>query len=201
MKLLSIIKMSAKSLARDKVALPLLLSRSPAGLFRLVAFLSSDAIGMPVANIGPLMRRSECVRVLDATCPVPAAVETGKAVVSIRSPDAAYGNMRVNARLLKSVGIRNLSRLVCAFPDVLLLDSEQILPVVAFLRLDLQIPHGDVAKVLESFPHLLRTPLDDMQCVVSYLRHLEISPASLAKLSRAFPSILSLDTSNRPWNF
>merc|ERR1719232_488980 len=192
---------SAKSLARDKVALPLLLSRSPAALFRLVAFLSSDVIGMPVSSIGPLVRRSHCVRVLDATCPVPAALETDTEVDStqitevdsIRSPDAVYGTMRANARLLKSIGIQNLPRLVSAFPDALLLDSQQILPVVAFLRMELRIPYRDVPKVLQSFPQLLGTPLEDMQCVVSYLLDLEISPATLAKLSRAFPSILSLD--------
>ena len=59
------------SLCRDKAALPMLLSRSPASLFRFVAFLSSDYVRMPVASIGSFLRRSECACVLDLIAPLP----------------------------------------------------------------------------------------------------------------------------------
>jgi len=53
---------SYTSLARDKSSIPLLLSRSPALMFRLVAFLSSDVdvVRMSVGRIGSLLRRSDC---------------------------------------------------------------------------------------------------------------------------------------------
>jgi len=69
--LLSRLGVSSNSIARDKNALPTLLSRSPAAVFRLVAFLSSDAVRMPVNNIGPLLRRSQCGELLDIIASVP----------------------------------------------------------------------------------------------------------------------------------
>ena len=61
---------SPGSLCRDKSALPILLSRSPASLFRLVAFLSSDAVRMPVNRIGPLFWQSECASLLNFVAPL-----------------------------------------------------------------------------------------------------------------------------------
>lgn len=61
---------STRSLTRDTNALPVLLSRSPSAVFRLVAFLASDAVRMPVQRIGPLLRRSECQELLNAIAPV-----------------------------------------------------------------------------------------------------------------------------------
>jgi len=62
---------STNSIARDKAALPTLLSRSPSAVFRLIAFLSSDAVRMPMSQIGPLLRRAECQPLLDIVAPVP----------------------------------------------------------------------------------------------------------------------------------
>jgi hypothetical protein len=75
--LLSKLGVSANSIARDKNALPVLLSRSPAALFRLIAFLSSDAVRMPMNKIGPLLRRSECQVLLDMVAPVPVFDSSG----------------------------------------------------------------------------------------------------------------------------
>jgi len=69
--MLSRLEVSTNSIARDKNALPTLLSRPPSGIFRLVAFLSSDAVRMPVSKIGPLLRRPVCQDLLDAVVPVP----------------------------------------------------------------------------------------------------------------------------------
>lgn len=68
--MLQTLDVSTSSLARDKAALPAMLSRDPASLFRLVAFLSSDAIRMPVGQIGPLIRRSASLELLDAIAPI-----------------------------------------------------------------------------------------------------------------------------------
>jgi len=62
---------SESSLARDKNSLPVLLSRSPAGLFRLVAFLSSTAVRMPMEKIGPLLRNRSGRELMDTLVPVP----------------------------------------------------------------------------------------------------------------------------------
>jgi len=70
-KLMTKLGVSTGSIARDKPALPKLLSRSPAGIFRLVSFLASDAVRMPTSKIGPLLRRKECAELLDAVVPVP----------------------------------------------------------------------------------------------------------------------------------
>lgn len=74
--MLSQLGVSTNSIARDKAALPALLSRSPSAIFRLVAFLSSDAVRMPIFKIGPLLRRSECEELLDAVAPVPRLADT-----------------------------------------------------------------------------------------------------------------------------
>eukprot|EP00592_Proboscia_alata_P028985 CAMPEP_0194443034 /NCGR_PEP_ID=MMETSP0176-20130528/126476_1 /TAXON_ID=216777 /ORGANISM="Proboscia alata, Strain PI-D3" /LENGTH=745 /DNA_ID=CAMNT_0039269227 /DNA_START=385 /DNA_END=2620 /DNA_ORIENTATION=- len=65
--LMTSLGVSHSALARDKSYLPVLLSRSSSSLFRLVAFLSSDAVRMTVDSIGPLLRRKECSVLLDAT--------------------------------------------------------------------------------------------------------------------------------------
>ncbi len=66
------LSVSAKSLARNQGnQLPILLSRSPASVFRLIAFLASDAVRMPVESIGPLLRRPGCQELLDTVAPVP----------------------------------------------------------------------------------------------------------------------------------
>eukprot|EP00536_Pseudo-nitzschia_multiseries_P010987 jgi/Psemu1/259456/estExt_Genewise1Plus.C_3540036 len=61
--------LSESSLARDKNSLPVLLSRSPAGLFRLVAFLSSTAVRMPMDKIGPLLRNRSGRELMDTLVP------------------------------------------------------------------------------------------------------------------------------------
>lgn len=85
--LLQQLGVSTNSIARDKNALPTLLSRSPAAIFRLIAFLSSDAVRMPMNKIGPLLRRSECQELLDTVAPVPAATDSSSSSSSAVSND------------------------------------------------------------------------------------------------------------------
>jgi hypothetical protein len=65
------LKVSACSIARDKPGLPRLLTRIPSDWFRLVAFLASDAVRMPVSQIGPLLRQAKSRELLDRVAPAP----------------------------------------------------------------------------------------------------------------------------------
>ena len=87
--LLTQLQVSTKSIARSKRELPALLSRSPAAVFRLVAFLSSDAVRMPVSQIGPLLRRSNCQELLNAVAPVQRLEEAAR----VRRQIAGFTNI------------------------------------------------------------------------------------------------------------
>ena len=213
MTLLSSLGVSATSLARDKNALPVLLSRSPAALFRLVAFLSSDAVRMPVQAIGPLLRKHESLAILNAVAPVPRLqkmvdqdvvrnetqtealkfhVEEQRVVESIHS---VYRNMSSTAWTLRHcIGTKDLGKVIAAYPSVLLLDAEeQILPTARYLMNDLGIWEDDLPRVLQLYPTLLGMNVEEMKRVPDYLLSLEVSQESLASIFRAFPSLLTLD--------
>ena len=68
--MLSSLGVSRSSLARDKSQLPLMLSRQPGALFRLAAFLASNLIRLPTDRVGPLLRRPECLPLLDSVVPL-----------------------------------------------------------------------------------------------------------------------------------
>jgi len=217
-KLMSSLGVSTSSLARDKKALPVILSRSPASLFRLVAFLSSDAVRMPLDKIGPLLRRAECVDILNAVAPIPqqglnltlgSTVVDGnsinsKSVLSIlgRSSgdrreqiDSIYAVMASTAIFLRQeVGINDLDRIISAYPNVLLLDGPtQVIPICVFLVDKIGIWQEDMPRVLETFPAILGGDLSKMEEIAAYLLSLEVAEESLSSIIRAFPSTLFLD--------
>jgi hypothetical protein len=217
-KLMSSLGVSTSSLARDKKALPVILSRSPASLFRLVAFLSSDAVRMPLDKIGPLLRRAECVDILNAVAPIPqqglnltlgSTVVDGnsinsKSVLSIlgRSSgdrreqiDSIYAVMASTAIFLRQeVGIKDLDRIISAYPNVLLLDGPtQVIPICVFLVDKIGIWQEDMPRVLETFPAILGGDLSKMEEIAAYLLSLEVAEESLSSIIRAFPSTLFLD--------
>lgn len=74
MAMMSKLGVSEQSVARDQASLPVLLSRSPAGIFRLISFLCSSAVRMPMNQIGPLLRRRDSRQLMDAVIPVPSNV-------------------------------------------------------------------------------------------------------------------------------
>jgi hypothetical protein len=71
--LTSALGVSARSIARDKPGLPALLTRAPSDWFRLAAFLASDAVRMPLAQVGPLLRQPKARELLDRVAPAAAA--------------------------------------------------------------------------------------------------------------------------------
>ena len=212
--LMSSLGVSKTSLARDKTALPVLLSRSPAALFRLVAFLSSDAVRMNVKTIGPLLRRADCSALLNAVAPVPRLQnEADEALVNVENNETAvlfwgrssqerreqinnvYRQMSATAWTLRhEIGTEDLGKVIAAYPTVLLLDAEtKILPTASYLMNELGIWQDDLPRVLQLYPALLGMDVEDMKRVVDYLLSLEVAEENLASIFRAFPSLFMLD--------
>jgi len=152
--ILSSLHVSPGSLARDKASLPKLLSRSPAALFRLIAFLSGDAVRMPVDKIGPFIRRSECSSLLDRVAPLPRLVSNKfgkmgqvKKDANIDAPEDVpmleillnSADEGVEAEIMKTykrmyrtavffrdeVGIDDVGKIMSTYPDILMTDIEQ----------------------------------------------------------------------------
>ncbi|KAL7581223.1 hypothetical protein ACA910_006004 [Epithemia clementina (nom. ined.)] len=237
--LLSHLGISHNAVARDKALLTEFLSRSPAAIFRLVAFLAGDAIRMPVSKIGPLLRRRLSQELLDAVAPVSQQISTHGSSCSATTANIAlnhtsaenngkdeavveedeldpwivsalwgkqsqirrdrinriYQNMTRTAWTLRNeVGTADLSKVVAAYPSVLLLDAhDQILPNAEYLMDSLGICKGDLSRVLQLYPSLLGLPIERMQAMANALRSLGVSPAELTSVLRSFPAILSLD--------
>lgn len=217
--LLSRLGVSANSIARDKNALPTLLSRSPAALFRLIAFLASDAVRMPMNKIGPLMRRSECQELLDMVAPVPvfdsntddadqgkyndgttdpvvvAALWGRSSQVRRERINQVYRNMTKTASALRhEIGTEDLGKVISAYPKVLLLDAqEQILPTANYLMKELGVWEDDLPRVLQLYPALLGMEISQLEQVEAYLLDLGVGPETLSSIFRSFPAILTLD--------
>lgn len=208
--LLSSLGSSTKSIVRDKRFLINMLSRTPTSLFRLVAFLTSSSICMRVKDIGPFLRKPGCIELLDSLCPSkdyvrlrlgsdPELSLLSRSAVDAKlrnEVDNVYKNATATSNILRNeLGIDYVSKLLPAYPGILLLDPEtDIFPVTDFLHCDLGMSELDIPKVLQTFPTLLRTNIDQMEETVDYLIELEVKPSSLAKIFRAFPAILSFDT-------
>lgn len=232
---------SEHSVARDKTSLPVLLSRSPAGIFRLVSFLCSSAVRMPLDQIGPLLRRKDSRQLMDAVIPIPSNVQRivsqmgggnddkddgrsndtfgdstiqyqeGNLIDDSDDPIAeaafwsktreerkltieqTFRNMTKTALTLQNeIGATDLSKVVAAYPNVLLLDVDrQIMPVARYLMDDLGILEGDLASLLQLYPMLLGLKIDDMKRVVLYLGWLGVEEDELPSIFRAFPSLLT----------
>lgn len=213
-KILFSLGVTAASLARDKSVLVSLLSRSPRMIFRLIAFLSSDFIKMPFENIGPVIRRMECEKLLDAVAPITSSFSTLKSQltnisdtsstltldslltneISSRnlSVDETYKRMISTASyLVEDIGITDLGKIISSYPSALLLDRDtQILPSVEFL-MTVGIDMEEIPRIIESFPSLLAANLTNMETVTQYLVSLEVSPDVIGSIVRAFPSILT----------
>ena len=204
--ILSNLGISPTSLCRDKAALPLLLSRSPASLFRLVAFLSSDAVRMPVNRIGQLIRRSDCACLLDHIAPltqkdnidsaltVETFLNSGSNAMEIEIK-RRYKAMFITAKYLRrKVGIQDLGRSLSAYPNILTLDiEEQIAPCLNFLNDEVELFEEEIPRVLEIHPQLLGADIDQMRKNLEYFRTLEVAEEDIGSIFRSFPSLLILD--------
>jgi len=207
--LLSSLGVSASSLAREKSSLPRLLSRSPAAIFRLAVFLSSESVRMSTKQIGSFLRRPGSSSLLDAVDPPTSLSQSqsfeasecnlfvndlGESHVQSRQVvGSTYRKMaNMAAVLYRRVGVRNLSGMISANPDVLLLEVSHIMPIVQYLE-EIGIDEEDVPLVLQTYPALVEADLVELQRVVNYMRSLGVEDAALGGIFRAFPSIFSLD--------
>ena len=210
---------SYTALARDKAALTVFLSRSPSDVFRLVAFLASDAIRMPVDQIGPLLRRPISCDLLDNVAPLPHQATTNQSIaiqeeieseldpwiasaiwgrqsqVRRERTNGMYKRMTETAWTLRNkIGTADLGKVVSAYPSVLMLDAEeQILPNAKFLMRNLGIEEDDLPRVLQLYPALLGLPTEKMEGVSRYLLSFGIQQDILSSMFRAFPATLALD--------
>lgn len=208
---------SPSAIARDKKALPMLLSRSPAELFRLISFLSSGSLRMPIEMIGPLIRRKASFELLDLVAPAPKFVHLDKdnvndeldamesdieAALQRRSRkerknqiDALYKNMTLVAETLRNeIGASNLGDLIAAYPSLLLLNAEnKVMPTAIFLIDELGISRGELASVLQQYPLLLGQDVTEMEKKVAFLSYLGVSDADVGRIFRSFPMLFTLD--------
>ena len=208
--LMTSLGVSVSAIARERNSLPVLLSRSPSAIFRLVSFLASDAVRMKVKSIGPLLRRKECVELLDLVAPVPGvdpgrnatmteriSSEVWSANAGLRREqiDDVYRRMSKTAWTLRNeIGTADLGKVVAAYPGVLLLDAqEQILPTAAYLMNELGIYEDDLPQVLQLYPALLGRVRHEMERTVTYLKDLGVEEELLPSMFRAFPVLLTMD--------
>jgi len=106
-----------------------------------------------------------------------------------------YNRMFKQAEFLRDeVGISNLGKVLAAYPNLFTLDIDsQIIPAVNFL-FDLGMDEDEVPRVLEAHPILFETTTIQMQSVVDFLLELEVSEEILGSIFRAFPALLTQDT-------
>eukprot|EP00980_Cylindrotheca_fusiformis_P012683 scaffold3103_cov136-Cylindrotheca_fusiformis.AAC.21 len=201
---------STSAIARDKTALPTLLSRSPADLFRLVSFLSSGSIRMKIECIGPMLRRKSSFELLELVAPV-SSVQQSKEVADEddaeieltlegktreerkKRIDDVYKNMTMTANALRyEIGARDLGKVIASYPSVLLLNAEEkILPTASFLMNELGIAGRGLASALQLYPVLLNEDIEEMEKVVSYLEAVGVKDEDLPSIFRSFPALLT----------
>jgi hypothetical protein len=207
---------SENSMARDKTALPVLLSRSPAAVFRLVSFLCSDKVRMPASSIGPLLRRSISRELLDNVAPVPRlqVVQQPEVVDGdyigpyeesaqwgryreerTQTVNALYKNMTTTVEALRfKIGAKDLGKLISAYPSVLLLNAEeQILPAASYLVEELGIWEDGLPGVVQQYPMLLGSDIENMKHVGLFLEYIGVVQEDLGSIFRAFPALLTMN--------
>ncbi len=205
---------STNALARDKASLPNLLCTSPALIFRLVAFLSSAQLRVPLSAIGPILRQKQSAKLLNAVAPVkrvrtldaydentPLTTESEvlgylKVDNTLRQQkiDENYRRMEAVADALRKIaGIRDFRKILSSYPEVFFLNVTNVHMITHFLREDVGMTKDDISKVIQTFPTLLEQEPTKMKCVVDFLTSIEIDKDDLPSILRSFPSLLLLD--------
>ncbi|KAL3799852.1 hypothetical protein ACHAWO_009973 [Cyclotella atomus] len=212
---------STNAIARDKTALPVLLSRSPALIFRLVAFLSSAQFKVPLSAIGPILRQKQSREMLDAVAPLRKPLTLGNELdettnknltdseaeseilgyfkldntLRKQNIERSYQSMETIANVLRlSAGIRDFRQILSSYPHMFFLNVTDILHVTNFLKDEAGMTREDVGKAIQSFPTLLEQDVDKMRAVVEQLQILEVEEDALPAMLRSFPATLLLDT-------
>jgi hypothetical protein len=195
---------SSNAIARDKSTLPTLLRRSPALLFRLVAFLSSAQLKVPLNAIGPILRQKQSTHLLNSVAPLkqhrPTVVTTmdvqdniiqeeleiieeylesleknnTNTIRSCRIENNYRTMENVANALRRSAGIRDYSKLLSSHPDVFFVNVDNIYTITSFLRNDVGMTKEDVAKVIQTFPTILVEQNNDVSLMKDVVTYLRL---------------------------
>lgn len=210
---------STNSIARDKKSLPTLLCRSPALLFRLVSFLSSAQLKVPLSAIGPILRQKQSAVLLNAVAPVKRTITldsyndtASKNMTSLNTESEIMGYLKVDNTmrqkmieesyrtmeavadvLRRSAGIRDFHKILSSHQDVFSLNATNIHLMAHYLRVDAGMTKDDIAKAIQTFPALLEQDVSRVKDVVEYLLSIEVDADDLPIILRSFPSTLLLD--------
>lgn len=210
---------STNSIARDKKSLSTLLCRSPALLFRLVAFLSSAQLKVPLSAIGPILRQKESAQLLNAVAPVKSTITldanddmASKNMTSLNTESEILGYLKVDNTmrrkmieesyqtmealadvLRRSAGIRDFHKILSSHPNVFSLNVTNIHLMANYLREDVGMTKDDIAKAIQTFPALLELDVSRVRDIVGFLRSIEVDEDDLPSIFRSFPSTLLLD--------
>lgn len=169
------LSVSAKSLSRNQGnQLPILLSRSPASVFRLIAFLASDAVRMPVESIGPLLRRPGCQELLDAVAPVP-RLETQNRV------DKAFVSIGGNSTSIRTELVANGGK------EASIYDDTNADPSV------LSALYGRGSQIRRERTNSIYQKMSE----TAWTLRNEIGTSDLGKVVAAYPSVLLLDANEQ----
>jgi mTERF len=183
---------STSSIARDKQALPALLSRPPAALFRLIAFLSSDAIRMPVQQIGPLIRRNGALELLDAVAPVPQFEPMKDAATT-----TSEGNTSISGDTVEDVKVLSGSMGRSTEERKKLIDDTYDRMSTTAWTLRNEIGTVDLGNVIASYPGVLL--LDAAEQVLPSAKYLMtelgIWEGDLPRVLQLYPNLLGTPTS------
>ena len=210
---------STNSIARDKTSLPTLLCRSPALIFRLVAFLSSARLKVPLSAIGPILRQKQSATLLDAVAPVKRTLSLDayddiasknltassaeseilgylKADNTLRQQkiEQSYLSMDAVADVLRrNAGIRDFQKIFSSYPDTFFLNVTNVYLMTHYLREDVGMTRDDIAKAVQTFPTLLEQDVSRVKDVVEFLISIEVDEEALPSIFRSFPATLLLD--------
>jgi hypothetical protein len=206
---------SEHSVARDKASLPVLLSRSPAGIFRLISFLCSSAVRMPMNQIGPLLRRKDSRELMDAVIPIPSNVRrtgdspTGRgddAEEEFVAAAASAGDLQKSGYSSRSGSSPNEDCdddpiAEAAFWSKTREDRKQTIEQTyrnmtrTALTLKNEIGTADLGKVVSAYPSVLLLDADrQILPVARYLMDdLGILEGDLASVLQLYPMLLGLD--------
>ncbi len=211
---------STSSIARDKSSLPTLLSRSPALIFRLVAFLSSAQLKVPLDAIGPILRQKQSAEMLNAVAPLrspitlegqdekytgnnPTHSETTPDVLSYLKVDdtmrqqkieEGYRSMEAVADVLRrNAGIRDFRKILSSYPHAFFVNVTNVVSVTNYLREEVGMTKDDLAKTIQTYPTLLDQDVAKISAIIDFLISIEVNEDELPSILRSFPATLTLD--------
>ncbi|KAL7500577.1 hypothetical protein ACHAWT_011209 [Skeletonema menzelii] len=181
---------STNSLARDKSTLPTLLSRSPALIFRLVAFLTSAQLKLPLNAIGPILRQKQSAEMLNAVAPLKRTISLGENANNGQTMMDSTNNI---TSFNMEEGVRDYLRVDNTLRQQKIDESYRSMEAVAdVLRRSAGI--RDFRKILSSYPDAFFLNVTNIHHVASYLREdVGMTKDDVAKAIQTFPSLLKQD--------